>query len=282
RPEALRVRVAGSDIAQASALPLDRLREWVEGLEGGLSEMERGIAENILKELVARLGFLDDVGLGYLSLERQMRTLSGGEAQRISLANALGSRLVDTLYVLDEPTIGLHPADNDRLLRLLLRLRNAGNTVLVVEHDPEAMRAADHLVELGPGSGERGGEVVFEGTLQEMLASGSLTGRYLSGEEEIAVPGRRRRTDGPRIEIRGAREHNLRGVDVAIPLRALTVVTGVSGSGKSTLVHDVLYRALERTLSGGETTAKRHLGEAVGEVESVLGAGSIREVVLVD
>jgi excinuclease ABC subunit A len=222
------------------------------------------------------------VGLGYLTLERQTRTLSGGEAQRISLANALGSRLVDTLYVLDEPTIGLHPADNDRLLALLLRLREAGNTVLVVEHDPEAMRAADHLVELGPGSGERGGYVVFQGTVEEMLASDSLTGRYLSGREQIAVPDRRRPVGGPALRIHGAREHNLKGVDVEIPLNALTVVTGVSGSGKSTLVHDVLYRALERELSGGETSAKRHLGEAVGELESISGAGRIREVVLVD
>ncbi len=305
RPEALRIRVAGRDIAAVSALPLTRLGEWVAGLTAapppgrpssvvypvrrpatreaeGLTGTEIEIAASILKELAARVGFLTDVGLGYLTLDRQTRTLSGGEAQRVSLANALGSRLVDTLYVLDEPTIGLHPADNDRLLRLLLRLRDAGNTVLVVEHDPEAMRVADHLLELGPGSGERGGEVVFQGTLEEMLASGSLTGRYLSGEERIPIPTQRRKTDGPRLEIRGASEHNLRGVDAEVPLRTLTVVTGVSGSGKSTLVHDVLYRALERELSGGETTAKRHLGEAVGEVESVRGAGRIRQVVLVD
>ncbi|HET8657327.1 MAG TPA: excinuclease ABC subunit UvrA [Longimicrobiaceae bacterium] len=301
RPEALRVRVAGRDIGDVSLLPLSRLREWVEGLQdsgsgirdsGGepslnpesrlLNPTELEIASTILKELTARIGFLNDVGLGYLTLERQMRTLSGGEAQRVSLANALGSKLVDTLYVLDEPTIGLHPADNDRLLALLLRLREAGNTVLVVEHDPEAMRAADYLVELGPGSGERGGEVVFQGTLDELLHSETLTGRYLSGAEQIVVPARRRPVNGPRLRLEGAREHNLRGVDVEIPLRALTVVTGVSGSGKSTLVHDVLYRALEREISGGETTAKRHLGETVGEVERLSGARGIKEVVLVD
>jgi excinuclease ABC subunit A len=293
REEALRVRVSGRTIAEVSLLPVNRLQEWVmrlgdpaaevqAGDPTGLTEMERAIAASILKELIGRVGFLCDVGLGYLTLERQMRTLSGGEAQRISLANALGSSLMDTLYVLDEPTIGLHAADNEKLLRLLLRLRDTGNTVLVVEHDPDAMRVADHLVELGPGSGERGGQIVFQGTLPEMLAADTLTGRYLSGSEQIEVPDRRRAVDGPRLRITGATEHNLRGVDMEIPLRALTVVTGVSGSGKSTLVHDVLYRALERELSGGDTTAKRHLGETVGDFESLTGAGRLREVVLVD
>jgi excinuclease ABC subunit A len=247
-----------------------------------LAPSEREIASTILKELTGRVGFLNDVGLGYLTLDRQTRTLSGGEAQRISLANALGSRLVDTLYVLDEPTIGLHPADNEKLLQLLLRLRDGGNSVLVVEHDPDAMRAADHLVELGPGSGERGGFVIFEGSLSAMMESGTLTGRFLSGAEEIPIPRRRKVDTVPRIRVQGAREHNLLGVDVEIPLRALTVVTGVSGSGKSTLVHDVLYRAIERGLSGGETTAKRHLGETVGAVDRVSGFERIQEVVLVD
>jgi excinuclease ABC subunit A len=293
RPEALRVRVAGRTIADVSQLPLIQLRPWVAALNDAdvpsadcpapvLTPQERGIAEQVLKELDARVGFLDDVGLGYLTLDRQTRTLSGGEAQRITLANSLGSRLVDTLYVLDEPTIGLHPADNERLLRLLTRLRDHGNTVLVVEHDPEAMRLADWLVELGPGSGERGGELVFEGTLEQILEADTLTGRYLSGREEIAVPTRRRHVAGPRLRLDGASEHNLRGDRVEIPLSALTVVTGVSGSGKSTLVHDVLYRALERELSGGETTAKRHLGETVGRFDRLQGAGLLREVVLVD
>jgi len=290
RPEALRVRVAGRTVAEVSEMPLNRLSPWVASLrapaaDGGapaLSEQEMGIAESILRELEARVGFLNDVGLGYLTLERGTRTLSGGEAQRISLSNALGSRLVDTLYVLDEPTIGLHPADNDRLLTLLTRLRDGGNTVIVVEHDPEAMKIADHLVELGPGSGELGGELVFEGTLAEIMEADTLTGRYLSGREEIAVPAKRRSVRGPCLRIEGAREHNLRDVSVEIPLGALTVVSGVSGSGKSTLVHDVLYRALERELSGGETSAKRHMGEEVGAHDRMSGTGGIKEVVLVD
>ncbi|MQA90266.1 MAG: excinuclease ABC subunit A [Gemmatimonas sp.] len=284
RPEALRVKIAGVDIAEVSARPLSGLQPWVEGLvtpSGGLQPMEREIADMILDELTARIGFLNDVGLGYLTLDRQTRTLSGGEAQRISLANALGSSLVDTVYVLDEPTIGLHPADNDRLLELLRRLRDNGNSVLVVEHDPEAIRAADHLIELGPGSGEHGGEVVFQGTLAEMIAQETLTGRYLTGQEEIAIPERRRVDGVPRIRIQGAREHNLQGIDVEIPQRALTVVTGVSGSGKSTLVHDVLYRAVERGING-VTTAKLHLGETVGRVDRVSGLERLKDVVLVD
>jgi excinuclease ABC subunit A len=294
RAEALRVRVGGRTIGEVAALPLDRAAAWVAALTGGvehgsaecaaepLSETERAVAATILRELEARLGFLVEVGLGYLTLERQTRTLSGGEAQRISLANALGSRLVDALYVLDEPTIGLHPADNDRLLRLLVRLREHGNTVLMVEHDPAAMRVADHLVELGPGSGEQGGALMFQGTLAELEAADTLTGRYLSGREEIAVPLRRRPVDGPRLRVEGARAHNLRGDAVSIPLGAVTAVTGVSGSGKSTLVHDVLYRAVEQALSGGETSAKRHLGDVVGGYDRLTGAGLLREVVLVD
>ena len=285
RPEALWVRVADATIAELSVLPVADLQPWLEritGCDSPLSTNEREIVGSIMRELHSRVRFLNDVGLGYLTLHRQTRTLSGGEAQRISLANALGSQLVDTVYVLDEPTIGLHPADNDRLLSLLLRLRDGGNTVLVVEHDPEAMRAADHLIELGPGSGERGGNVVFSGPLPEMLESETLTGRYLSGNESIPIGERRRVSGSPRIRIMGAREHNLQGIDVEIPLRALTVVTGVSGSGKSTLVHDVLYRALERALTGGDTTAKRHLGETVGRFDSLAGAERVKEVVLVD
>ncbi|HEY0025964.1 MAG TPA: excinuclease ABC subunit UvrA [Longimicrobium sp.] len=293
RPEALRVRVANRTVADVSALPLARLRPWLAAMLHGragdpdcpqppLTGQEREIAASILKELDSRVGFLVDVGLGYLTLDRQTRTLSGGEAQRISLSNALGSRLVDTLYVLDEPTIGLHPADNDRLLRLLVRLREHGNTVIVVEHDPEAMRLADWLVELGPGSGELGGELMFQGTLEQLMVADTLTGRYLSGRESIAVPARRRGVDGLRLRLEGAREHNLKGDAAVFPLGAITVVTGVSGSGKSTLVHDVLFRAVERELSGGETSAKRHLGETVGGYERLQGVGTLREVVLVD
>ncbi|HUG39625.1 MAG TPA: excinuclease ABC subunit UvrA [Longimicrobiales bacterium] len=293
RPEALWVRVGGRHIGEVSGMTIGQARAWFTGLTAagdghGLRESEAALAGPILREIEARLSFLDDVGLGYLSLDRQVRTLSGGEAQRISLANSLGSSLVDTLYVLDEPTIGLHPRDNQRLITLLEKLRDAGNTVLVVEHDPELIRRADHVVELGPGSGEKGGEVVFQGSVQE-LEGGSTststsgptpTGLYLSGRLE-APRSRERAVDGARLEVRGARLHNLDGVDVSIPLHTLTVVTGVSGSGKSTLVHDILYRALERELEGSHS-AKEHLGEAVGRYASLEGAGYLDAVVLVD
>jgi excinuclease ABC subunit A len=280
REEALWVEVGGKNVAEISSLPLEELKVWVEGLQ--LGEMETLIASTVLRELRSRLAFLVEVGLGYLTLDRQARTLSGGEAQRISLANSLGSSLVDVLYVLDEPTIGLHPRDTGAVLGLLGRLRDAGNTVMVVEHDPQAIRAAEHVVELGPGSGERGGQVVFQGTPEELEAADTSTGRYLSGREGTPLPRQRRRVDGGRLGLRGARLHNLRSVDVDIPLGAMTVVTGVSGSGKSTLVHGVLYRALELELNGGETTAKEHLGEAVGRYSALEGTGLVEEVVLVD
>lgn len=297
RSEALYVRVAGRTIAEASAMPIAELREWVEGLAGvglatgpaassdpgaqPLGRHDLAIAAPILRELEARLRFLDDVGLGYLALDRQMRTLSGGEAQRISLANSLGASLVDTLYVLDEPTIGLHPRDTSRLLALLEQLRAAGNSVVVVEHDPQAIRAADHVIELGPGSGEKGGTVVFQGTPDQLAAAGTVTGRYITGGGRTPRRLSPRPVNGPRLRLEGARLHNLRGVDVEVPLGVLTVVTGVSGSGKSTLVHDVLYRALEREL-GGETSAKQHLGEEVGDYVQLVGGGQLEDVVLVD
>ena len=280
RPAALNIRIGAQSIADVSRLPIEAVQLWVAGLE--LSEMEAQIAETILRELRARLAFLVDVGLGYVSLDRQMRTLSGGEAQRINLANSLGSQLVDTLYVLDEPTVGLHPKDTSALLTLLGQLRDAGNSVVVVEHDPLAIREADHVVELGPASGDQGGSVVFEGSPDELAGADSTTGRYISGRSEIPVPDERRRVDGPKLSLAGGRLHNLKGVDVEIPLVAMTVVTGVSGSGKSTLVHDVLYRALERELKGGETSAREHLGEVVGDVGSLEGAAMLDEVVLVD
>ena len=260
-------------------MPLEELGPWIAALE--LTQMEEQIAETILRELRARVGFLVDVGLGYLSLSRQTRTLSGGEAQRINLANSLGSALVDTLYVLDEPTIGLHPRDTGALLELLQKLRSAGNTVVVVEHDTQAIRSADHVVELGPASGEHGGEIVFEGTPEELLEQDTATGRYLSGRSPISVPARGRDVDGKCLTLKGAKQHNLNGVDVEIPLGTLTVVTGVSGSGKSTLVHDVLYRAAEREL-GGETSAKEHLGEVVGDYDALEGLSYLDQVVLVD
>jgi excinuclease ABC subunit A len=280
RGAARNVKVGGWDIAAVGELPIDALQGWIAGVE--LSEMEARVAETILKEIRSRTGFLVDVGLGYLTLARQTRTLSGGEAQRISLANSLGASLVDTLYVLDEPTVGLHPRDTDALLALLHRLRRAGNMVLVVEHDAQAIRTADHVVELGPASGEHGGEVVFEGSPTALLEQDTVTGRFLSGRSPIAVPERRRRVDGARLSLRGARLHNVKGVDVDVPLGTLTAVTGVSGSGKSTLVHDILYRALERELGGGETSAKEHLGEEVGAFDALLGTSRVAEVVLVD
>jgi excinuclease ABC subunit A len=278
KPEALNVRVDEKTIAEVADFAVARLCEWVENLT--LSTFEHSVAETILREARERIRFLRDVGLDYLSLNRATRTLSGGEAQRIGLANSLGSQLVDTLYVLDEPSIGLHPRDMKRLLTLLHRLRDSGNSVLVVEHDPAAIEAADYMVELGPGSGEHGGQVVFAGPMSRVRES-PLTGQYLTGAREIPLPLERRRV-GPRwITLTGAREHNLQGVDVRIPIGALTVVTGVSGSGKSTLVHDVLYRALETQLEG-ENTAKRHLGEAVGAYEAITGWDAIDEVVMID
>ena len=279
RPEALAVLVGGEAIGAAAARTSHDLAAWLQALP--LSGHERAIADVVLRELAQRLGVLVDVGLGYLTLDRQTRTLSGGEAQRISLANALGGKLTETLYVLDEPTIGLHPRDTDRLLALLRRLADQGNTVLVVEHDPAAMRAADWLVELGPGAGEHGGSLVFEGPYAQLLAAHTLTASYLSGEKRIAVPSARRRA-GPRwLTIEGATAHNLADLTVTIPLGTLTAVTGVSGSGKSTLVGDVLFRQLERHFEGRHS-AKEHLGEVVGEVRRVTGLDALDAVVLVD
>ena len=278
QPDALQVRVDGRSIADVADLPIDRLTAWLDAL--ALSPFEQRVAEHVLKEARSRVQFLCDVGLNYLSLNRATRTLSGGEAQRINLANSLGSKLVDTLYVLDEPSIGLHSRDMERLLRLLQRLRDGGNTVLVVEHDLDAMRMADHMVEIGPGSGEQGGHVVFAGPMSR-VAESPLTGQYITGARTIPVPAERRRL-GPRwLTLSGAREHNLKGVDVRIPIGAMTAVTGVSGSGKSTLIHDVLYRAIETRLHG-EHSAKQHLGERVGAFDTLTGVDAVDDVVLID
>ncbi|HEY3012383.1 MAG TPA: excinuclease ABC subunit UvrA [Gemmatimonadales bacterium] len=276
-PDALSIRIGGETIGSVAARSLDAVHQWLHQLS--LTPTERQVAQLIVDQLDARLGFLRDVGLGYLTLDRQTRTLSGGEAQRISLSNALGSHLVDTLYVLDEPSVGLHPRDTDRLLSLLRRLRDAGNTVLVVEHDLAAIQQADFMLELGPGSGEHGGRVVHAGPVHE--AKASLTGQYLTGQKRIAVPSIRRPTGPQWLRVRGASLHNVHGVDVDIPLGALTAVTGVSGSGKSTLLHDVIYRQLEARLRG-EHSAKSHLGEPVGEIVSITGWELLRDVLLVD
>ncbi|MFL5617066.1 MAG: excinuclease ABC subunit UvrA [Gemmatimonadaceae bacterium] len=278
QPESLQVKIAGRSIAEVSDLPVSALTTWLDQLT--LTPFEREVAAHILKEAQDRVRFLCDVGLNYLSLNRATRTLSGGEAQRIGLANSLGSHLVDTLYVLDEPSIGLHSRDMDRLLKLLTRLRDGGNTVLVVEHDLDAIRAADYMVELGPQSGEKGGQLVFAGPMSR-VAESPLTGKYLTGARAIPVPESRRRVGPQWLVLTGAREHNLKGVDLRLPLGAVTAVTGVSGSGKSTLVHDVLMRALETKLTG-EHSAKQHLGEKVGAYESITGYEALDDVVLVD
>jgi len=247
QPESRAVLVGGTSIHEFTTFSARRALEWVRGLE--LSEHDRRIARLILREIEERLEFLENVGVGYLSLDRAAATLSGGEAQRIRLATQIGSSLVGVLYILDEPSIGLHQRDNQKLIATLERLRDLGNTVLVVEHDEGTMRAADHLVDMGPGAGEHGGYVVAQGTAEEItLVPESLTGRFLAGALAIEVP-RRRRAPSGYIAIEGASEHNLQGIDVAVPLGVLCCVTGVSGSGKSTLVADVLYKAVANRLA---------------------------------
>ncbi len=246
RPESLAVKVGELGIHEFTRMSAHRAIEWLAELE--LSETERQIARLILREIDERLRFLDNVGVGYLSLERAAATLSGGEAQRIRLATQIGSSLVGVLYILDEPSIGLHQRDNERLIATLERLRDLGNTVIVVEHDEGTMRAADHLIDLGPGAGEHGGELVAQGTPDRVMRTkGSLTGEFLSGQREIPVPRKRRKPDGY-IQIEGAAQHNLRDIDVKVPLGVFCAVTGVSGSGKSTLVNEVLFKAVANRL----------------------------------
>jgi excinuclease ABC subunit A len=254
RAEARAVKVAGRSITEVCQMTVKEARPFFDTLQ--LSAAETVIAEKVLEEIQQRLRFLDEVGLDYLTLERLTSTLSGGEAQRIQLATSLGSRLVGALYVLDEPSIGLHPRDTNRLIEILKGLRDLGNTLLVVEHDPDTILAADLVLDLGPGAGEHGGNLIFAGTREALLAdSQSLTGRYLRGDLRIAVPSHRRRPHRTFLKISGARSHNLQGIDVMIPLGLLVGVTGVSGSGKSTLVYDVLYKALEAKRTGGNWRA---------------------------
>src|SRR5579883_3132192 len=246
RKEALYVKVGGKNLAEVVRMNIAESQEFFNSL--ALTPEEAAIADKILLEIRQRLKFLNDVGLDYLTLDRLSATLSGGEAQRIQLATCLGSRLVGACYVLDEPSIGLHTRDTGRLIRILEELRGLGNTIVVVEHDPDVMKAADHIVDLGPGAGEHGGRIVFEGPLTKLMAkgNGSLTARYLRGEARVSKP-RARRAVQPKHTLRffGARMHNLKNIDVEIPLGMMVAITGVSGSGKSTLVHDVIYRSLE-------------------------------------
>jgi excinuclease ABC subunit A len=273
RREARDVRVSGRTIDQVSALTVREAQTVFASLD--LSAKELTISEKVLKEIRRRLSFLSDVGLDYLSLDRLSSTLSGGEAQRINLATSLGSALVGTLYVLDEPSIGLHSRDNKRLIDILRQLRDQGNTVLVVEHDADMIRVADHIVDLGLGAGEQGGRVVFSGTLAGLMNEPrSLTSKYLRQELAIPIPTTRRRGSGQKLKLIGATEHNLKNVDISIPMNALTCVTGVSGSGKSTLVHDVLYSALKRAKGGWD--------KKVGTFARLEGAELITDVVLVD
>ena len=275
RREARDVRVGGKTIDRVSALTVSHARTFFGDL--ALGEQDAAIAGKVLAEITRRLQFLADVGLDYLTLDRLSSTLSGGESQRINLATSLGSALVDTLYVLDEPSIGLHPRDNLRLIAILRQLRDQGNTVVVVEHDADMIGVADYIVDLGLGAGEQGGRVVFEGTLEGLRREPrSLTAKYLREELSIAVPATRRRGTGQRLRITGAASNNLKHVDVAFPLGTLTAITGVSGSGKSTLVHDIIYAGVKR--AKGESTGERKLGTFT----SIEGTEFISDTVLVD
>ncbi len=275
RPEALGVTVDGRDISEVADLSITDALEWSRTLPNRISERERAIAYQVLKEIRARLGFLVDVGLDYLTVNRTSQTLSGGEAQRIRLATQIGTTLMGVLYILDEPSIGLHQRDNAKLIATLTRLRDLGNTVLVVEHDEETIRTADWVVDIGPGAGEHGGEIVANGRLENVLAEPrSITGAYLRGDRAVPVPKDRRKGNGKKVVVKGAREHNLKDIDVTIPLGTFTAVTGVSGSGKSTLVTEVLYRALARELFGSR--------EPVGKHDTIEGLKQIDKVIEID
>jgi len=269
RPESLAVKVGGISIAEYSDLSARAAAEWIAALE--MTKTERAIARLIVREITERLAFLDNVGIGYLSLARAARSLSGGEAQRIRLATQIGSSLVGVMYVLDEPSIGLHQRDNEKLIATLDRLRDLGNTVIVVEHDEGTMRAADHLVDLGPGAGEHGGYVIAAGTPAEVAKNpASLTGQYMSGKRRIEVPTERRQPTGALV-VRGAREHNLKGVDVAFPLGVLCCVTGVSGSGKSTLVNETLHHAVANRLHQAKLRPGAHDGiDGLSQIDKII------------
>ncbi len=275
KPEALAVKVNGLDIMEASDMSIKKALEWFSGVEATLTPKKAEIAHKIIKEIINRLSFLNNVGLDYLTLSRQSGTLSGGESQRIRLASQIGSGLTGVMYVLDEPSIGLHQRDNDRLLETLTRLRDIGNTVIVVEHDEDAIRAADYLVDMGPGAGDNGGYVMAKGTVEEVLNTPqSLTAQYLNGVKEISVPKTRRKGNGKFIELKGARTNNLKNVDLKIPLGTFTCITGVSGGGKSSLILETLFKALDKELNGSRTPA--------GKYSSISGVEHIDKIIDID
>ena len=273
KKEALAVTVGGININQFCEMSVGDELEFINHLE--LTEREQLIAGQVLKEIRSRLGFLVNVGLDYLTLARSAATLSGGESQRIRLATQIGSSLMGVLYILDEPSIGLHQRDNDRLIATLQRLRDLGNTVIVVEHDEDTIRAADYIVDIGPGAGVHGGNVVAAGTAEDIMACPeSVTGQYLSGVKKIEVPAQRRPGNGKFLTIRGARENNLKNVDVQIPLGCFNVVTGVSGSGKSSLINEILYKSLAAQLNGAKTRPGKH--------RDILGVEELDKIINID
>ncbi len=280
KPESLAVTIGGRNIVEVSSMSVAQALEWAAAIGGDgkkavLTERERMIANQILKEIQARLGFLKDVGLDYLTLERTSATLSAGEAQRIRLATQIGSGLMGVLYICDEPTIGLHPADDFRLIETLKRLRDLGNTILVVEHDEAMMRAADHIIDMGPGAGEHGGWIVTTGTLTDIMScKESITGQYLSGAKQIPLPHKRRPGSGEEIGIKGARQNNLKNIDVHIPLGKFVCITGVSGSGKSTLIDQILYKKLAQLFYRSR--------ERAGDCDSIIGVEHIDKAVNID
>ncbi|MFH1382009.1 MAG: excinuclease ABC subunit UvrA [Chloroflexota bacterium] len=276
KPESLAVTIGGKNIMDVCAMSVNRASQWVADIViKVLTEREQVIAHQIVKEIQSRLGFLHDIGLGYLTIDRPSATLSGGEAQRIRLATQIGSGLMGVLYICDEPTVGLHPADSSRLIETLKRLRDLGNTIIIVEHDEAMMRAADHIIDMGPGAGEHGGWVVATGTLSDIMkAKQSITGQYLSGVKQIPLPNRRRPGSGEGIVIRGARQNNLKDIDVRIPLGKFVCITGVSGSGKSTLIHEIMYKKLAHIFYGSR--------ERPGDCDEITGIEDIDKVVNID
>lgn len=275
KPEALAVKICGKDIIEASDMSIKQALNWFNGVEAQLTPQKQEIAHKIIKEIVERLSFLNNVGLDYLTMSRQSGTLSGGEAQRIRLASQIGSGLTGVMYVLDEPSIGLHQRDNDKLLATLTRLRDIGNTVIVVEHDEDAMRAADFLVDMGPGAGSNGGNVVAAGTVAEVLKNkNSLTAQYLTGAKYIAVPSIRRKGNGKFLELTGAKTNNLKNVDLKIPLGTFTCVTGISGGGKSSLILETLCKAIDKELNGSRIPS--------GKYDKLIGLENIDKVIDID